>query len=242
LKGFHGIQPSRIRFLNTNRVQRGPDVILWLQASVRTSCNHALEYAIEQANELQKPLTALFVMTPAYPEANERHYSFLLEGLADAGKALRRRGIPLVVREGDPAGMVTDLAGDACLVVTDRGYLRHLREWRARVAESIECPLIQVESDVVVPVDTVSEKEEYAAATIRPKIHRHLPEFLVPLAERRLHHPRPDPGWETCPWEDPGHILSGLDIDRSVPPAKGFRGGTTEARRRLQEFLVTGLP
>jgi deoxyribodipyrimidine photo-lyase len=241
VKGYRGIHPSRIRSLNTNGVQRGPDIILWLQASVRASCNHALEYAIEQANELRKHLIALFVLTPAYPEANERHYAFLLEGLADAGKALRGRGIPLIVREGDPAGVVTDLAGDACLVVTDRGYLRRQRAWRARVAESIDCPLIQLESDVVVPVEAVSGKEEYAAATIRPKIHRLLPEFLAPLAERRLHDPNPDPGWETMPWENPRRILSGLDLDRPVPPAKGVHGGAGEAQIRLREFIATGL-
>ena len=241
LKGSHVVHPFRIRSLNTNRVQGGSHVLLWLQASVRASSNHALEYAIEQANESRKPLIASFVLTPSYPEANERHYFFLLEGLADAGKALRERAIPFVVREGDPPKVILDLSGDACLVVTDRGYLRHQREWRARVAESIDCPLIQVESDVVVPVESVSTKEEYAAATIRPKIHRLLPEFLVPLVEGRVHQPLPDPGWETQPWQDPNRILSRLDIDRSVLAPKGFQGGTMEARRRLQEFIAIRL-
>ena len=102
-EGSHGIHPSRIRFSHTNPVQRGPHVLLWLQVSVRSSCNHTLEYAIEQANEFRKPVIACFALTPSYPEANERHYAFLLEGLADVGKALRERGIPsLFKRETHP--------------------------------------------------------------------------------------------------------------------------------------------
>jgi deoxyribodipyrimidine photo-lyase len=232
-----GIDPSRIRPLNGNPVRGGSFVLLWLQASVRSGCSHALEYAIGRANALQKPVIASFALDREYPEANERHFAFLLEGLADAGRALRRRGIPLLVRPGEPPGIIGDLAGDACLVVADRGYLRHQRAWRAEVAGAVGCPLVQVESDVVVPVEAASGKEEYAAATLRPKIHRLLPEFLVPNVEREVHHPLPDPGWETLRWEEPDRILAGLDIDRSVPRVAGFHGGTAEARRRLQEFI-----
>ncbi|MDD1660904.1 MAG: deoxyribodipyrimidine photo-lyase [Methanomicrobiales archaeon] len=235
------IQKERVLLLNSVTAAKGSFLLLWLQASVRSGCNHALEYAIGKANEKKKPVVACFALTPDYPEANERHYAFLLEGLADAGKALRERGIPFVVRKGTPPAVIADLAGDACIVVTDRGYLRHQREWRAEVAASVGCPVVQVESDVVVPVEAASGKEEYAAATLRPKIHRLLPEFLEPLGEQRVHHPLPDPGWETLPWEDPDRILAGLDIDRAVPWVTGFRGGTAEARRRLQEFIRSGL-
>ncbi len=236
-----GINPARIRQLNGNQVQKGSFVLLWLQASVRSGCNHALEYAIGKANELRKPVVACFALMPHYPEANERHYAFLLEGLADAGKALRERGIPLLVRQGEPRGIIEDLAGDACLVVTDRGYLRHQRVWRAEAAGAVGCPVVQVESDVVVPVEAASGKEEYAAATLRPKIHRLLPDFLEPLGEQRVRHPLTDPGWETLRWEEPDRILASLNIDRSVPRVAGFRGGTAEARRRLAEFIRGGL-
>ena len=40
---------------------------------------------------------------------------------------------------------------------------------------------MQVETDVVVPVELVSDKKEYAARTIRPKIQKHLDNFLVEL-------------------------------------------------------------
>ena len=51
-------------------------------------------------------------------------------------------------------------------------------------AGRLACPLVQVETNVVVPVEEASPKEEYSAATIRPKIRRALDRYLVPLAER----------------------------------------------------------
>jgi deoxyribodipyrimidine photo-lyase len=49
------------------------------------------------------------------------------------------------------------------------------------VANRLSCEVVQVESDVVVPVETVSDKAEYAARTISPKINREVDRFLVPL-------------------------------------------------------------
>jgi hypothetical protein len=52
----------------------------------------------------------------------------------------------------------------------DRGYLRIQRAWREDASKRMECPLLQVESDIIVPVEETSAKEEHAAATIRAKI------------------------------------------------------------------------
>ena len=168
------IQRERIQRLNFHDPRDGDYVLYWMQASQRAECNHALEYAVEQANERRLPLIALFGITDDYPEANLRHYAFMLEGLAETQAALRERGVQLVVRHQSPEQAAVEMAEDAALVVTDRGYVRVQRRWRQHVAESVACPLVQVESDVVVPIKAVSRKEEYAAATLRPKLHKHL--------------------------------------------------------------------
>ena len=54
-----------------------------MSSSVRASYNPALEYAIEIANSLKKSLIVCFGLFEKYPEANERHFAFLLEGLMD---------------------------------------------------------------------------------------------------------------------------------------------------------------
>ena len=82
------IEESRIRPLNENRPKKGEFVLYWMQASQRAEHNHALEFAIEQANELKLPVIVYFGLTDTFPEANERHYYFMLEGLKNVQKAL----------------------------------------------------------------------------------------------------------------------------------------------------------
>src|SRR4030042_1880246 len=75
------IQKERIRFLNERAIRKGHYVLYWMQASQRAEYNHALEYAVLKANELHQPLIVFFGLTDRFPEGNERHYTFMLEGL-----------------------------------------------------------------------------------------------------------------------------------------------------------------
>ncbi len=155
------IHPTRVRQLNDGPVRRGRYVLYWMQASQRTRFNHALEYAIEEANRIGVPVVVGFGLMDDYPEANARHYLFMLQGLADVRGALAERGIQFVVRHGAPAAVALELAAGAAMVVCDRGYLRHQKAWRDAVADGAGCRVVEVESDVVLPADVASEKQEY---------------------------------------------------------------------------------
>ena len=177
---------SRIHPLNDLPVNAsGEFVLYWMQQAQRAADNHALAYAVTQANAMGLPVLAVFGVTDAYPEANLRHYAFMLEGLAETQRTLAKQGIALLVRhmpQGQtPAHAALALAGQASLIVTDCGYLRHQRDWRDQLADDATCRGMEVETDLVVPVDTASEKEEYAARTIRPKLHRLLETYLLPI-------------------------------------------------------------
>jgi deoxyribodipyrimidine photo-lyase len=234
------IPAERVRRLGTAPARRGAYVLYWMQQSQRAEHNHALEYAIRRADDAGVPVLVGFGLTDAYPEANLRHYRFMLEGLAETGARLARRGMRLAVVRGAPDQVALDLARRASLVVCDRGYLRHQRRWRRRVAAAAGVEVVQVESDLVVPVEVASAKAEYAARTFRPRVRAHLDRFLVPLASAT---PRRDSldvavAGATLELGDLDEVLAGLDVDRGVAPVpRLFRGGIREARRRLSRFL-----
>lgn len=235
------IQPERIRSLNRKEGRSQDYVLYWMQSAQRAVCNHALEYAIHWSNQRKKPLLAAFVLTPNYPGANLRHYVFLLEGLQETQIALARRGIRLVVQIGHPPEVISRLAAPADMVITDEGYLRHQRQWRTDVAETIDIPLYEVTTNLVVPVETASDKENYSAATLRPRIHRQLKRFLVPLKETRpLQSSLSLPIPSIC-IENPRQTALSLGVDNSVPPSGFFHGGYQQAKRLLQKFLQTKL-
>ena len=232
------VQDARIQTLNQRPVGDGRYVLYWMQASQRAEFNPALEYAIRRAADLNLGVVVGFGLMADYPDANARHFAFMLEGLAEVEDGLRQRGIKFVMRSGRPDEVALGLAHEAALVVCDRGYLRHQRHWRQRVAEEAACQVVQVEGDVVVPVETVSEKAEYAARTLRPKIHRQWSGFLnqVTTTEPEKSTLRLSLKGDLNP-SDPAALLEALDLDREVAPVARFRGGNGEARRRLEQFL-----
>ena len=209
-----------------------------MQQSQRVICNHALEFAVQAANKSRQPLLVLFVLTDSYPQANWRHYAFMLEGLLEVEKALSDRRIGFRIAVGDPAQVALNAAEEASTLICDRGYMRHQRQWRRQVALNAPCPVIEVESDVLVPVEVASNKAEYAARTIRPKIQRQLPHYLEPLGVLPLRKSDMDLSEPM----DSEKLISGLSIDRRIKPvSRLIRGGYSQARSRLDAFLENHL-
>lgn len=212
---------------------KGNYVLYWMQQAQRTRYNHALEWALSAANACQLPLVVAVVLTESYPEANARHYAFMLEGWSDVSHALHQRGIGFRVCRGNPPDVIVPLALQAALLVGDVGYLRIQRQWRNQVAAEVPCPFTVVETDVVVPIQQASRKEEYAARTLRPAILRLRDRYLKPVRTEAVRVP-PLPE-DAAPVSIPA--CSSLSVDRSVAPSDIFRGGQEAAQSTLETFI-----
>jgi len=231
------VAEERVRILNDATVRAGEYVLYWMQSSHRTEENPALRYAIERADQAHLPLIVYFGLWQSYPEANLRHFRFMLEGLAEVGHSLESKGIRFVLRTEAPEKGVCALAKNAAVVIVDRGYLRQQQSWYRTVAEQCRCPLVQIEGNVVVPVEAASQKEEYSAATFRPKITRLLDRFLHPVETGSPQRSSLSLDLPTLADESPDALLVPLTIDRTVPASGLFTGGPTEANRRFEQFL-----
>ncbi len=233
-----GIDPRRVSQLNELDVRPGAKFALyWMQASQREGCNHALELALLLANGMRLPLLVAFCLADNYPGANLRHYAFMAEGLANVSERLAKRGIAMKILRGSPPDEIERVSMNAAFAVTDSGHAHVQRAWRESLAKSVSCPLLEVETNLVVPVDVASMKEEYAARTIRPKLGRLVPEFLAMPARQ----PVAVPAKVIFKCETANGIMSGLRVDKSVKPSQFFKGGEDEARRLLDVFIKTKL-
>jgi len=232
------IEPERIVDLNDAPEPAGDYVLYWMQQSQRAGFNPALEAAVAEANRLVRPVVVAFGLTDDYPEANARHYTFMLEGLAETARAIEARGLRFVIRRGAPDDVALDLARRAALVVCDRGYLRMQKTWRNRVAAEAPCRVVQVEGDVVVPVDHVSRRHEIAARTLRPKLAKLRDEFVTPLGQERVHvRAQALDVASDVDLVDVPALVASLNIDQGIRAVADLRGGTGEARRRLRTFV-----
>jgi len=230
----------RIRRFNGNSLSRGP-VLYWMHREFRAQDNWAMLHAREEALKLQVPLAVVFCMAPGFLGATLRQYDFLLKGLEGSAPALARAGIPLILHSGDPAQEVIRLCNELqpSLVVTDFDPLRIKRQWLQSLLEHQKAPVHEVDSRNIVPAWIASPRREYMARTIRPKIHRLLPEFLTSFPQLPPHPHR----WPTRPqglsFTD---LHDALKVDTSVGPVSWITPGESHAHHQLDAFLQDRLP
>lgn len=227
------IDKERIKILNNKSINsNGKFVIYWMQASQRTEYNHALEYSIRRANELNKPLIVYFGITKSFPEANYRHYAFMIEGLKEVKQSLKKRNIKMIIELNNPDQGVIEISKDCVLLITDRGYLKKEIEWRNNVSNNINISFVQIETNVIVPIEEVSNKEEYSAATIRNKIHKQLDRYIKDFKYEIVEN-------KSLVIDDNFNFdnIENYIEDNSVLKSKYYIGGTKEAKKHLTNFI-----
>ncbi|MBC8377705.1 MAG: deoxyribodipyrimidine photo-lyase [Planctomycetes bacterium] len=231
------IQPQRIHNRNNRPIQDREYVLYWMQAAQRAEYNHALEYAIKHSNQRKKPVLVAFSVTDDFPEANERHYAFMLQGLKETQTTLAKRNIQLVILQGKPEQTIPELAKKGDILVMDEGYLRIQQQWRDVIAEMADCRVCEVTTNLIVPVEEASDKENFSAGTLRPRIHKQLNTYLLPLKHTKPKQSSLNLKFKSFDIADTEKALKKLKIDRSVKASPFFTGGTSEAKKRLKRFI-----
>ncbi|MGD2095915.1 MAG: deoxyribodipyrimidine photo-lyase [Phycisphaerales bacterium] len=231
------IQSERIKALNNKPPRDGKYILYWMQAAQRTEYNHALEYSIHKANELKKPLLVSFGITDDWPDANQRHYYFMLEGLREVQKDLRAKGIQMVIRHESPDSSIIKLAKDAAIAVVDAGHLRIQKKWRNKVAQKIDCPLLELETNLIVPVEQATSKENFSAGTFRPRINKILDQYLLSVKHKKPKLSSLRLKFTSFNIDNIDKAISKLKIDKSVARVDTFHGGTSQAKQHLNIFL-----
>lgn len=231
------IEEQRIHYLNELNFCKGNYVLYWMQSSQRVLYNHALSYSASLANDLDLPLLVFFGLSNLYEEANFRHYQFMLEGLAETSEELKKRNIKMIVWLINPAEGVMNLAGNAAVVITDFGYLKLHETLISDVLKNIKKKFIAVESNIIVPVKSASSKENYSAATFRPRIMKLINLYLNKVPDLKVGHTSLGLGLKGINLSTPGSVIKEIKFDTSIPPVDGIKGGSSNAVRLLNSFI-----
>jgi deoxyribodipyrimidine photo-lyase len=236
------MQKERFNLRNDAPIKDEGPILYWLQHTQRIDQNYALYHAINLANTHQKPLQVLFILNPDYPEANVRHFSFMLEGLDALFNDLDHHGIEAVMEMGPFEKAIEPYLASASALVIDKAYTRYLRDVKDTVtlnAKKHQLYVMKVESDHIVPIETTSDKLEYAARTIRPKLLKQKDAYLelYPLPELKIK----KGANRSLIKPDLKSFLASLPIDHSVKPSSIFKGGELQALKHLDQFIHNGL-
>lgn len=223
--------------LSSDYKPEGP-VLYWMQRDQRSADNWALVHAQNLAQQKHKPLAVVFVLSPEFLQAEGNHFQFMLEGLRQQEMILAQKNIPLYLLQGDPGEEIVRFCRElsAIHLVMDFNPLKIVRNWKEAVLRARPCPVAEVDAHNIVPVWQASHKKEFAAYTLRPKLQRLLPEYLMEFPALR---------------KQSVHSLHKTKIEWSNLLSKGVSAqkqdltwvtsGAQEAARRLADFIQNGL-
>lgn len=169
-------------------------VIYLMLKSFRILNNYGLNQAIEYAKEHQCPLE--IIMVEPY-ETNQRNLDYFYNLTSDLEDRLKVFADKVSWMNRDQVSQAN--FDDVHTIFMDKAYLKFDLEVLKKIKDlsyDKDMILIEVESNVFVPVTQASDKEEYGARTIRPKINKLLAEYQKQvltnyeqtIAEKKAYH------------------------------------------------------
>lgn len=227
------VNSKRVKILLKAREKKGP-VIYWMSRDQRVNDNWALLYTQEVAQQQGSPMAVAFCLSPEFLGATTRPYHFMLRGLKELEQNLKDLDITFFLLLGDPEQEIPHFLNthSASVLVSDFSPLRINRDWKKSVAEKIAITFYEVDAHNIVPCWYASSKQEWAAYSFRPKVHRLLPEFLEDFPPLQRHH-FPWQGWVENDWKAAERSLRADTISE----VKWIEPGEAASREHLAVFL-----
>lgn len=230
---------ARLRLLQNGKETNGP-IIYWMSRDQRVHDNWALIFAQNLAFKKKKQLLVVFNLVPDFLEATIRQYGFMLKGLQEVESELTKFNIPFFLLKGKPGVEIPEFIKkfDASVLISDFDPLRLKRNWKKEIAKKIQIPFYKVDAHNIVPCLFVSNKLEFAAYTIRPKIHKLLPEFLDEFPKIKKMQKAESLIVEIIDWT---RVKESLKINREVKEVDWIKSGELAASKALKDYLENRL-
>lgn len=204
----------------------------------RVQDNHALVLAQKLAIANKVPLYVLFVLKLIESRSYE-HYEFMLDGLSQVERSTSKHNILFVIRAGNSDVEILRFVHEVgCgALFFDFSPLKHARSIIKKVASHVDIQISVVDTHNIIPVWTISDKQEFAAHTMRRKVHQNLEKFLV-LPSPLQKHPHPAEPVASISFD------SALQFIAKIPKSGiklSQRSGEIGARKHLTTFINNSL-
>lgn len=229
---------GRVRQLKDSSYTAGP-IVYWMSRDQRAFDNWALLYAQELAKEKNTHVLVVFSLRQSFAHNTQRMVDFMLRGLEEVEKHLTEKNIPFHFLLGNPAETIPDFIKENKIggLVSDFSPLRYNREWKNTISEIISIPFYEVDTHNIVPCWIASQKQEFGAYTLRPKIHSKLQEYTDAFPSLQKQNAKIQ--LSKINWKE---IRAKIQTDTSVPPVEWITPGEKAADAVLHDFIENRLP
>ena len=209
----------------------GKSVLYWMSRDKRVDDNWSLILAQEIAIKNNVPLIVCFQYLGKFQNSNIRQYAFLFRGLIQLKKRLDSLNIEFLFLQGSVEKTIPKLVEERSIgtIIIDYSPLKIYKARIKKVINKIDIPLFQVDSHNIIPVWVTSDKKEFAAHTIRRKIHKNIDEFLTDIPKIKNH---PIGNFKVHN-QSYTKIIERLNIDLSVKEVDWLEPGEEAAKNKL---------
>lgn len=219
---------NRSRKLNNFEYSKG-DIIYWMSRDQRVNDNWSLLFAQDLAKKYNVNLKVIFCLVPKFLGATLRQYDFMLKGLEQVSKSLEEKNIKFDLLVGDPVKKIPEYVKKEGVLITDFDPLKIKIKWKSSIKNKIKIPFYEVDSHNIIPCWIASNKQEFAAYTIRPKINNLLDIFLTkfPKVKKQKINVKNIIGWNK--------IKKKLELE-NIDPIIWLKPGEFQAKLVLKKF------
>jgi len=224
------LDPKRARVLRKGKFS-GKSVLYWMNRDKRVDDNWAIIAAQSIALKNKVPLVVCFQYLGDFPNSNIRQYGFLFRGLLELKAKLERLNIQFILIRGDVKRGLSKIIEEKLVgtMIVDHSPLKVYQKRIKKIVNITNIPIYQIDAHNIVPVWVASEKKEYAAYTIRKKIHTNLNQFLTDYP-KLIRHPYGDFIKKEHSYDK---ITSKLNIDFSIKEVDWLIPGEKAAKDKL---------
>ena len=240
---------DRCRWLVPPQKAVGPPgefVLYWMHHALRAHDNPALDVAVSLAAQNGLPMVVYHGLSETYPYASDRLHAFTLQGHRDVARELdnadiaRRCQIDCV---NNRRQLLAELTRRAAVLVTEEMPTEPLTGWLDRLRQTTRTPIAVVDTHCLLP-------SRVSADWIDPEMH--VSQFRDRTWKRHwtaAGQTYPTRTLETVPVDDEithetfdleradlSRLIGQCDIDHSIPPIRGFCGGSRAGYQRWNTF------
>ncbi len=162
------INPARIYEFNNKPIQKG-SILYLCEREIRAKDNFALQFAIQKSREVNLPLKII------HPKINYEYKPkqiFIDNQIEQAKRLFNKLNLGFEIVNKTPHEIIEDIEPAILIIdfnpILKRDYLK-----------GITCKIYEIDGHNIIPTRFVSNKQEYSAATLRPKIYQNILDFLT---------------------------------------------------------------
>jgi deoxyribodipyrimidine photo-lyase len=196
----------RCRTLSKGSEKLGKCVVYVMSRDQRVNNNAALVLAQDDALRRRLPFAVVFCLHSPKGYRTRVQYQFMLDGLMQVEETLAQKNIPFILLIGSPLDTLSAAIQHLkpAAVYFDYSPLRGSKKLKRHITKTAgdKTAIYEVDAHNVVPAWILSQKQEFAAHTLRRKMHAIVTDYLELPGSLRPH---------PYSWPGPVQTLSSLD-------------------------------